>query len=112
MSAFFVLPSAAATWTPLRESATSMLVCASLNFRPPATAANLPPRRPPAAPPMPPALFSENTTAGVMMKSAATICPPPMFDPCRISPPAASCRSCIMLRMPSPRSTTMKQLDC
>ena len=37
MSAFLVLPSAAATWTPLRESATSMLVCASLNLRPPAT---------------------------------------------------------------------------
>ena len=83
MSAFLVLPSAAATWMPLRASATSMLVCASLNLRPPA----MPPTTAEGidAPPTPPALPSEKTTAGVMMKSAATICPPPMFDPARLA---------------------------
>ena len=37
---------------------------------------------------------------------------PPTFEFSRSSPPAASARSCIMLRMPAPRSTTMKQFDC
>ena len=92
-----------------------MLVCASLNFRPPATAPSTGDRRPripPTAPPTPPALFSENTTDGVRTKSAATIWPPPMFEPCRDSPACASARSCMMFCMPAPRSTTMKQFDC
>ena len=115
MSAFFVLPSAAATCTPLRESATSMLVCASLNLMPPATAlttAALRPNRPATAAPPPPALFSENTTAGVRMKSAATICPPPMFEPC--AQLAAGGERALLHHVPhaGPRSTTMKQFDC
>ena len=93
-----------------------MLVCASLNFSPPATAPStlplLPPSNPPSAPPTPPALFSENTTAGVSTKSALTICPPPMFESWRSSPDSCSARSCIMFCMPMPRSTTMKQFDC
>ena len=92
MSAFFVLPSAAATCTLLRASATSMLVCASLNFNPPAMRRRARrPNRPPTAPPTPPALFSEKTTDGVSTKSAVTIWPPPMFESCRDSPAAASC---------------------
>ena len=67
-----VLPSAAATCTPLRASASSMLVCASLNLRPPATAPSsgfLRLSTPPSAPPTPPALSSEKMTLGVRMKS-------------------------------------------
>jgi hypothetical protein len=51
----------------VRASASSMLVCASLNLRPPATAPSsglARPSTPPSAPPTPPALPSENTTFG------------------------------------------------
>ena len=68
---------------PERESASSMLVSACLNLRPPVIAPSAapprPPSRPPIAPPTPPALFSLKTTDGVTMKSAATIWPLPTF---------------------------------
>ena len=111
-----MLPSADATCTPLRESATSMLVWASLNLTPPATepsnAPLLPGTRPAMPEPMPPAFFSEKMTVGVRMKSAATIWPPPILEFERSSPLPDSARSCFMFCMATPRSTTMKQLDC
>src|SRR5262245_33261799 len=53
-SALLALPSAAATWMPERASASSMLVCASLNLSPPAAAPKMRPAVPrwPPRPPM------------------------------------------------------------
>ena len=99
-----------ATWMLERTSAIIRLVEASLNFKPPAMAPSTP-SLPPRKPPMPPVVLAPTCTFGVITKSAVCIWPLPTFDSWRSSPPAARARSCWILAMAWPRSTTSKQPD-
>ena len=92
-----------------------MLVCASLNFRPPAIAPTraLPPSNPPtAAADAAGVVFGEHDRRRQDEVGRHHLAPADVRALAQLCPAAASARSCIMFCMPAPRSTTMKQFDC